>query len=473
MPEPVVIATSIFSGFNSFVKAISLAAHYKEVPNEVRQLHTNIERAESAINIARRLLRSKAHYLDPRLIQETEESIEKSNSALLLVRDSIEACRKDLEIRQTVTPKNRVAWLLWKNQEFLSQLQTLGNCLGALDRDIGRLEMAHPPIVFVNGNLGPPAYADNDRKPGKGTTFRVEADDEEEKKPPFPRSPTKRIRSHSRSNNGSQVNLNLDKRIGTRRGGLRNRSPQFTDGDEGYESDELPLRPRSRDDQTTPDATEDLALFANATIGVGLDDGSGLGLGLSISQGQLSVRQMDFLQQAGPAMAAAATSRSRPGNSELPEPSELHVEAEQQPKPDPGAIQTPTSIPVPTPTPTPNLYGLSSKNPWRRLAVQQSTSTLNSSVGTFHRVVPPNAVDPDPDAASVISTTTTAVEDVDESDITRNLLGLSVTAPAVPSGGGSGPGPGSGSGSGSSVVGLLSPELEPKKVKWRRKSVFI
>ncbi|ETI22825.1 hypothetical protein G647_06901 [Cladophialophora carrionii CBS 160.54] len=466
MPEPVVIATSIFSGFNSFVKAISLAAHYKEVPNEVRQLHTNIERAESAINIARRLLRSKAHYLDPRLLQETEESIEKTNSALLLVRDSIEACRKDLEIRQTVTPKNRVAWLLWKNQEFLSQLQTLGNCLGALDRDIGRLEMAHPPIVFVNGNLGPPAYADNDRKSGKGTTFRVEADDEEEKKPPFPRSPTKRIRSKSRSNNGSQVNLNLDKRTGTRRGGLRNLSPQFADGDEGYESDELSLRPRSGDDQTTPDATEDLALFANATIGIGVDDDSGLGLGLSISQGQLSVRQMDFLQQAGPAIAAAATSRSRPAISELPGPSEPHGEAEQQPKPDPGAIQTPTSIPIPTPTP--NLYALSSKNPWRRLAVQQSTSTLNGSVGTYHRVDPPNAVDPEPDAASVISTTTTAVEDVDESDITRNLLGLSVTAPAVPTGAGSGSGSGS-----TSSIGLLSPELEPKKVKWRRKSVFI
>ncbi|EXJ58198.1 hypothetical protein A1O7_05623 [Cladophialophora yegresii CBS 114405] len=496
MPEPVVIATSIFSGFNSFVKAISLAAHYKEVPNEVRQLHTNIERAESSINIARRLLRSKAHYLDPRLIRETEESIEKTNNTLLLVRDSIEACRKDLEIRQTVTPKNRVIWLLWKNEEFLSQLQTLGNCLGALDRDIGRLEMAHPPIVFVNGNLWPPAYADNDCK---ATTFGVEADGKEEKKPPFPRSPTKRIRSTSRSNNSSQVNLPLGKRTHKRHGSSRNLSPQFADGDEGYESDELSLPPRTADDQTSRDATEDLTLFANTTIGIGINnDTPGVGLGLSISEGQLSVRQIDFLQQAGPAIAAAAaTPRSRLGISELPGPSselqgeqpesDLVVTQTQIPTwipmqtpisiPTPTQTHTPISIPTRTITPTsirtPNPYTFASKNPWRRLAVQQSTSTstLNSSIATWPRSDPPNAADPDLDAASVVSTSTstTAVEDADESDVTRdldldlNLLGLSVTAPAVPTRGGA---------SGDAVL-LPGPGLEVKKVKWRRKSGFI
>jgi hypothetical protein len=459
MPEPVLVATSIFSGFNSFVKAVSLAAHYKEVPNEVKQLHTNIERAESAINIANRLLRSKAHYLDPRLIQETEESVDKTNHVLLLVRDSIEACRKDLEIRETVTAKNRVAWLLWKNQEFLSQLQTLGNCLGALDRDIGRLEMAHPPIVFVSGGYAPSPYADGDRKGGfstSTTTFGVGAADDEDQKPPFPRSPTKRLRSSSRSNNSSQVNLNLNKRADTTRlGASRTLSPKLADGggDEGYESND--------DQPATRDAAEDPVLFANATIGI---DTSGPGLGLTtISQGQLNIRQVNILHQAGTAIAVA-----RPGIAELPVPTEVNQQADPDPDPIPPAA--------------PNPYAFSSKNPWRRLAIQQSTSNLNSS-GSFavsQREDPPNAVDYD--AASMISTTTTAVEDADESDMTRNLLGLSFTAPAVLSGSGtgSGPGPGrgprsgSGSGSGSgSTDTILSPGPEVKKVKWRRKSGFI
>src|ERR1700754_918091 len=98
MPEPVVIATSIFSGFNSLIKTITLAAHYKDVPNEVKQLHTNIIRAESSINIAKRLTRSKGHYLDPRLIKDTDESIAATNDVVFLLRNSIEACRKDLEL---------------------------------------------------------------------------------------------------------------------------------------------------------------------------------------------------------------------------------------------------------------------------------------------------------------------------------------------------------------------------------------
>ncbi|KIW66688.1 hypothetical protein PV04_05996 [Phialophora macrospora] len=448
MPEPVLVATSIFSGFNSFVKAISLAAHYKEVPNEVKQLHTNIERAESSINIANRLLRSKAHYLDPRLVQETEESVDKTNHVLLLVRDSIESCRKDLEIRETVTPKNRVAWLLWKNQEFLSQLQTLGNCLGALDRDIGRLEMAHAPIVFVSGSYAPSAYADSDRKGGTlatTTTFGIGAADDEDEKPPFPRSPTKRLRSKSRSNNSSQVNLSPNKRAAaTRRGASRTLSLQLADGDEGYESE----------DQTTQDAAEDPVVFANATIGI---DTSGTGLGFTISQGhgQLNVRQVNILHEASTPTIATGTPRSGPEMAELPVSPEPHTEVEHQVKstPDPDAV----------PPAIPNPYAFSSKNPWRRLALQQSTSTLNSSVALSQREDPPNAVDYD--AASMISTTTTAAGDAeaDESDGTaRNLLRLSLTAPA----GSSGSGPGSGPGPGSTVT-------EAKKVKWRRKSGFI
>ncbi len=431
MPEPVVITASIFSGFNSVIKAINLAAHYKEVPNEVKQLHTNIDRAESAINIARRLQRSKIHYADPRLIKDTDESIEKTTSILLLVRNSIEACRKDLEVKETVTAKNRVAWLLWKNQEFVSQLQTLGNCLDALDRDIVRMEMAHPPLVLVSRGRAPPAYAADDGKEDTDGELVARLDDEKAQKLPFPRSPTRRI---LRSNNSSRININ--KRVQSEQGS-RYLSPQLQGDDEGYEFDRPTSRPQSRDqtvlenDDTREAVTDTGTLFANATIGVDTS-----GLGLSIPQGALNARQVRFLYQV--ASNTSSSVRVEPyGISELP--------ASHSDETDQLAI-APTLV-----------KGFSSRNPWRKLVAQPSTSTLTDMPGNHSEEAVTNS--PYGDGGRLAATTTSTLVGDAEATV-GNLLRLTATAPATPLASGS-------------IDPLLSPETERRKFKWRRRSDFI
>lgn len=432
MPEPVSVATSVFTAFNTLIKAISLAAHYKEVPREVTQLHTNIERAESSIKTANRLVRTKAHYLDPRLIDETNKSIEATNSVLLLVRDSIEACRKDIQVEKTVSFKNRAAWLLWKNQEFLSQLQTLGNCLNALDRDIVRMEMARPPIILINGNAAPPAYVTSapDEENGNGRRERTGLALHE--KPPFPRSPTKRLRS--RSKNSSQVN---SKKHVPAENADRGLSSGNEDGDEGYESDEaLPARSRSTPigvAANTQNIIDDVTLFANATIGI---DTSPHGISIVQNDPLRQVQFFQFPQDAG----------------RLATPPEESINIPELPATRDDEYELGASAPV-----APISLSLSSRNPWRKVVMQSSASSRQSTESVDRQGTPaqsPNVEETQP----WNKTMSNSIEDADE--ITTNVLGLSITAPPTLSREGTGD-------------GLAYQETERKQTKWRRKSDFI
>lgn len=425
MPEPVSIATSVFSGFNTLIKAISLAAHYKEVPREVTQLHTNIERAESSINTARRLVRTKAHFLDPRLIEETNKSIDATNSVLLLVRDSIEACRKDIQIEKTVSFKNRAAWLLWKNQEFLSQLQTLGNCLNGLDRDIVRMEMARPPIILVNSNAAPPAYVTptQDGENSRGSKERTGLVLNE--KPPFPRSPTKRLRS--RSKNSSQVSLNKH---------VDALSPANEGGDEGYESDEaVPARSRSTPisvASNTQDTMDDVNLFATATIGI---DTSSIGISIMQNDPLRHVQFLQFPQDAG----------------NFAEPLEGTIIPEL-PATRGDEYESGAAAPV-----APTCLSLSSRNPWRKFVAQSSASSRKSTDSINRGGTPIQS--PNFGNSRVWNhTSSNSIEDVEE--ITKNPLHLSTTAPPAPYVTGTGD-------------GLKCQETERRPAKWRRKSDFI
>ncbi|KIW94191.1 uncharacterized protein Z519_05507 [Cladophialophora bantiana CBS 173.52] len=434
MPEPVSIATSVFSGFNAFIKAISLAAHYKEVPKEVKQLHTNIERAERTINIANRLLRSKAHYLDPRLREETRQSIEATENVLLLVRDSIEGCRKDLELQQTVTFKNRAAWLLWKNQGFLSQLQTLVNCLDALDRDILRLDMVHPPLILVGGSLAPPAYDDGDLEEYKHNGGDVQmAPSRGREKPPFPCSLTKRLRSCN--NSSSQINLNS--LADAQRTPEDFSSTLYNDNsDKSHRSDNRspPQAVNGRENLNTRNMGEYADQFDMDTLEV-----DPTGLGLSFLQTGSNTRQVRFLQLNQDNTLSPVQRLQDVYISELP-----------------VAHDTTQSIEAPYPMP----YSYSSNNPWRNIQANRSPPTpVDPPDG--HRG-PVSAFPPPPESDCTRSGTinTPTISD-DGEGIAKNFLDHWSTAPAAPLDGNCLTG------------GLLPLEPQEKKVKWQRKSDFI
>lgn len=298
MVEPTSVASALFSGLNAIIKGVSYGAHFADVPKEVTQLQQNIQTADLSINTAKRLLQHKTHYLNPHLVKESQASIDNVESVLRHVRDSIEACRKDLEVKRTVSVKHRAIWILWKNQEFLSKLETLNTCLGALNRDILRLEMASPPpVVLVGGisvspDVGGDAYFDPGRDAAAAAT-RLRS------KASFARSPSKRWVGNSASTstfdlnsssaNNSRVDLRSMKSSSTITlvsGSCNNDSGsglgvRTGDGDEGYQSDDglstrssrLSLRAHSNSVAKLDDADDDnMAFIAGSGLSVDLDE---------------------------------------------------------------------------------------------------------------------------------------------------------------------------------------------------------
>ncbi|KAK4942989.1 hypothetical protein LTR10_017374 [Elasticomyces elasticus] len=306
--DPTTIAGALFSGLNAIVKGVSYGAHFVDVPKEVTQLQQNIQTADQSINTAKRLVRLKSHYLNPYLVKESQSSIDAVENVLRHVRDSIEDCRKDLEVKNTVSVKHRAIWVLWKNQEFLSKLETLNTCLGALNRDILRLEMASPPpVVLVGGVPFAPDYADAQVDP-----IRDPAATRLRSKPSFARSPSKRWLG-----NASTSTFDLNSSANTSRVNLRSMksyssitlSPESTHdlrsmksnssitltsetnyfssglgdrighGDEGYQSDDGMSTRSSRHGQShstlfaKPDGTDpSISFVAGSGLSINLDD---------------------------------------------------------------------------------------------------------------------------------------------------------------------------------------------------------
>ena len=141
--DPTSIAGALFSGLNALIKISQQTAQFKQVPHEVKQLQINVHLADDAISTAYRLQRENpTRVLGDRLVADVQRSIQFTEEVLIQLRDSIEDCSKDLKTTTTVSVKNRMVWMLWKNKEFNGNLATLTNALTALNRDIGRMEIA-------------------------------------------------------------------------------------------------------------------------------------------------------------------------------------------------------------------------------------------------------------------------------------------------------------------------------------------
>ncbi|KAI1618592.1 hypothetical protein EDD36DRAFT_460229 [Exophiala viscosa] len=283
--DPTTIAGALFSGLNAIVKGVSYGAHFVDVPKEVTQLQQNIQTADQSINTAKRLVRLKTHYLNPHLVKESQSSIDAVENVLRHVRDSIEDCRKDLEVKNTVSVKNRAIWVL----------------------DILRLEMASPhPVVLVGGVPFAPDHGDAHGDPVRDpTTSSLRS------KPSFARSPSKRwLGSTSTfdlnsSANSSRVNLRSMKSNSSMtltpesghafRPMMSNSSitltsesknyfdsgsgPRIGDGDEGYQSDDGLSTHSSRLGQShnhqsakPTDTDVSISFVAGSGLSIDLDD---------------------------------------------------------------------------------------------------------------------------------------------------------------------------------------------------------
>ena len=141
--DPSSIAGALFSGLNALIKISQQTAQFKQVPHEVKQLQINVHLADDAISTAYRLQRDNpTRVLGDRLVADVQRSTQFTQEVLIQLRDSIEDCSKDLKTTTTVSVRNRMVWMLWKNKEFNGNLATLANALTALNRDIGRMEVA-------------------------------------------------------------------------------------------------------------------------------------------------------------------------------------------------------------------------------------------------------------------------------------------------------------------------------------------
>lgn len=186
MVEPTTIVSSVFAALNTIVRGISYTAHFAEVREEVKQLQINIEITDRSIKTANRLIDTRSHYLDPHLVQEAKDNVRATKEVLDLVCSSIESCRKDLALNNSVSAPTRAAWVAWRSERFRSKLQTLMMCCNALNRDIQRMEAASPP------SGPPPSYGDNGYL-GAGAPDRLAVGNNTHK-PSFSRSPSRRMR---------------------------------------------------------------------------------------------------------------------------------------------------------------------------------------------------------------------------------------------------------------------------------------
>ncbi|EXJ56274.1 uncharacterized protein A1O5_12541 [Cladophialophora psammophila CBS 110553] len=334
----------------------------------------------------------------------------------------------------TVTFKNRAAWLLWKNQEFLSQLQTLVNCLDALDRDILRLDMVHPPLILVGGNLAPPAYDDGDLEEDKHNGGDVQmAPSRGGEKPPFPCSPTKRLRSCN--NSTSQINLNS--LAESQRTAEESVSSLHNDNsDKSHRSDNRspPRAFNGQENLSTRNMGEYADQFDKDTLEL-----NPTGLGLSFLQTGSNTRQVRFLQLNQDHTLSPVQRLQDVYISEFP-----------------VTHDTTQSVDASHPMP----YSYSSNNPWRNIQANRSPPIPVDPPDADHGQVPAFPPPPENDCARS-STITSSTLSNDGEGTAKNFLDHWPTAPAALLDGNG------------LTDGLLPVEPQEKKVKWRRKSDFI
>jgi hypothetical protein len=201
MPEPVsTIAGFVASGINACIRLAEFGLHFADVSNETRQFLINIQLVDQKINTARRLRRVKSGYLDSHTKADVDNDIDTAERVLKLIGESIEKCRVDLDVSESVRAHTRLKWLMKDYQSFCSKERTLSNSLQALICSINQMSLIKPPedppsyevaSQFTKGLVRGPTQR---RKMAKETVRELmeeESGELEENGPRFDRAPSR------------------------------------------------------------------------------------------------------------------------------------------------------------------------------------------------------------------------------------------------------------------------------------------
>jgi hypothetical protein len=146
MPEPAsMVIGLVASSINASIRLAEFGLHFADVSNETRQFLINIQLVNQKINTARRLRRVKSGYLDPHTKTDVDNDIDTAERVLKLIGESIEKCRVDLDVNESVRAHNRLKWLMKDYQSFCSKERTLSNSLQALICSISQMSLIKPP----------------------------------------------------------------------------------------------------------------------------------------------------------------------------------------------------------------------------------------------------------------------------------------------------------------------------------------
>lgn len=152
MPEPAsAIVSLIASSINASLRLAEFGLHFADVSSETRQFLINIQLVDQKVNTARRLRRIKSGYLDTHTKTDVDNDIDTAVRVLQLIGESIEKCRVDLEVNESVRAHNRLKWLMKDYQSFCSKERTLSNSLQTLICSINQMSLIKPPE-------SPPSY---------------------------------------------------------------------------------------------------------------------------------------------------------------------------------------------------------------------------------------------------------------------------------------------------------------------------
>lgn len=164
MVEPVSFVGASAASAGTILKVIQHGFQYREVPNDVQAFQHSIESFDGTLLTVKRLRRIKSHLMDERDKHEIDQNIKRGVEIFNDISTAIEACRKDLSNKGTVSLRNRLLWLMRDHQTFISRTHTLSICHQSLNCDITGMRQLQPPNsppsydhVAPSGTFRPPA----------------------------------------------------------------------------------------------------------------------------------------------------------------------------------------------------------------------------------------------------------------------------------------------------------------------------
>lgn len=130
------IASAIIEGLGAILIILQQSAHPATASTELSGLQVTIRTIDQVICTATQLLRSNTVALDAELCAGVERSIESVERILVILRDKVEVCRQDLEIRGIVGWRNRKFRLGVRMEEFRGMLAPLSQAMSGLNHEI-------------------------------------------------------------------------------------------------------------------------------------------------------------------------------------------------------------------------------------------------------------------------------------------------------------------------------------------------